>query len=95
MKALWTETKRAIRDAASRPGFAAMAVLALGLGIGLNTAFFSIVHAVLLKSLPYDDPARLVRVWEARPRMGPAAAEMAAFSMDHYRAWRASNDVFS
>ena len=95
MKALWTETKRAFREAGARPGFAMMVVLALGLGIGLNTAIFSIVHAVLLKSLPYDDPARLVRVWEARPRMGPEADEIAAFSMDHYRAWRASNDVFS
>jgi putative ABC transport system permease protein len=78
----------------SRPAFTAATLAALGLGIGLNTAIFSLVHAVLLKSLPYKDPERIVRVWETRPRMGENAAEVAAFSMDHFRAWRESTDVF-
>lgn len=91
---LVTESKRALRGVLSRPAFTAATLAALGLGIGLNTAIFSLVHAVLLKSLPYKDPERIVRVWETRPRMGENAAEVAAFSMDHFRAWRESTDVF-
>ena len=91
---LATESKRALRGVLSRPGFTAATLAALGLGIGLNTAIFSLVHAVLLRSLPYRDPERIVRVWETRPRMGESSEEVAAFSMDHFRAWRESTDVF-
>jgi putative ABC transport system permease protein len=91
---LATESKRALRGVLSRPLFTATTLAALGLGIGLNTAIFSLVHAVLLRSLPYREPDRIVRVWESRPRMGEDSAEVAAFSMDHFRAWRESTDVF-
>ncbi len=108
---LATESKRALRGVLSRPGFTATTLAALGLGIGLNTAIFSLVHAVLLRSLPYREPDRIVRVWESRtppqggqprrspkgeggPRMKTDFAEVAAFSMDHFRAWRESTDVF-
>jgi putative ABC transport system permease protein len=91
---LATESKRALRGVLSRPGFTATTLAALGLGIGLNTAIFSLVHAVLLKSLPYRDPDRIVRVWESRPRMGEGSADVAAFSMDHFRVFRGSTDVF-
>ena len=78
----------------ARPGFTALVVVPLALGIGFNTAIFSAVYTVLLRSLPYEDPQSLVRAWEARPRMGPNAEQMAAFSLDHYRAWRDANEVF-
>jgi putative ABC transport system permease protein len=91
---LVTESKRALRGVLSRPLFTAAILAALGLGIGLNTAIFSLVRGVLLRSLPYRDPERIVRVWESRPRMGEDSAEVAAFSMDHFRAWRESTDVF-
>jgi predicted permease len=91
---LVTESKRALRGVLSRPAFTATILGALALGIGLNTAIFSVVHAVLLRSLPYRDPDRIVRVWESRPRMGESSADVAAFSMDHFRAWRDSSDVF-
>ncbi len=91
---LATESKRVLRGVLSRPAFTATVLAALGLGIGLNTAIFSLVHAVLLRSLPYRDPERIVRIWESRPRMGRDSAEAAVFSMDHFRAWRESTDVF-
>ena len=88
------DLRHSLRGLVARPGFTALVVVPLALGIGFNTAIFSAVYTVLLRSLPYEDPQSLVRVWEARPRMGPNAEQMAAFSLDHYRAWRDANDVF-
>jgi putative ABC transport system permease protein len=59
---LWTDLKFAVRGLIAAPGLSAAAVLALALGIGPNTAIFSIVYATLLAPLPYPDPDQLVRV---------------------------------
>ena len=61
------DLRYAWRSLRRQPTFTAVAVLTLVLGIGLNTAIFSVIKAVLLNPLPYDDPSRLVVVWEQNP----------------------------
>src|SRR5687768_13595861 len=58
------DLKFAIRQLVKHPGFTAVAVLTLALGIGGNTAIFSAVNGILLKPLPYQEPGRLVNLWE-------------------------------
>ena len=59
------ELKQALRSLARARGFVAVVVLILGLGIGANTAIFSVVRAVLLRPLPFREPGRLVRIFES------------------------------
>src|SRR6185295_11625573 len=61
------DLRYAVRSLFRQPTFTAVAVLTLVLGIGTNTAIFSVIKAVLLNQLPYQDPSRLVVVWEQNP----------------------------
>ncbi len=67
METLWRDIRQTLRWMVRQKGFTAAACLTLALGIGANTAIFSIVWGVLLKPLPYADPGRLVQVWEEHP----------------------------
>ncbi len=71
LAALSQDLRYAARMLWKRPGFAAVAVLTLALGIGPTTAIFSVVYGVLLKPLPFDDPDRLVAVYHLAPGWGP------------------------
>jgi putative ABC transport system permease protein len=64
VEAVLQDVHYAVRLLARNPGFSAVAIIALALGIGATTAIFSVVDAVLLRPLPFGDPARLVALWE-------------------------------
>ncbi|MBV9400445.1 MAG: ABC transporter permease [Bryobacterales bacterium] len=85
------DLKFALRQLRRNPGFTAMAILSLGLGVGANTAIFSLVKAMLIAPLPYPEGDRLVMVWEDVPRWDiPRNTPAPANFLD----WRAQNHVF-
>src|SRR5215467_943281 len=65
------ELRQAARILLKSPGFSAIAILALALGIGANTAIFSVVNAVVLRPFPYREPGGLVLIGESIPKLGP------------------------
>ena len=87
-----TNLRYTFRQITNNPGFFALAVAALALGIGANTAIFSAVEAVLLRSLPYSQPDRLAVVWEDASFIGFAFNTPAPAN---YLDWRARNQVFT
>jgi putative ABC transport system permease protein len=84
------DVRYAVRNSASNPGFTIVVVLTLALGIGANTAIFSLIDAVMLRSLPVRDPQRLVQV-----KMGDRANPAVHFSYPIARALAARDDIFS
>src|SRR5579883_3024793 len=73
------------------PGFTLVAVLTLALGIGANSAIFSVIHAVLLRPLPYQEPERLMMIWESEQGLSGRFT----VSFPDFAEWRKQNQVFS
>ncbi len=86
-----SDFRLALRGLARSPGFAAAAILTLALGIGANTAVFSLMNSVLLRPLPFEEPERLALIWESAPFFGLVDSPV---SPANYLDWRARAQSF-
>jgi putative ABC transport system permease protein len=91
MRTLWQDLRYGARMLLKNPGLTAVASLSLALGIGANTAIFSVINTVLLKSLPYSEPDRVALVWGNLPAENKHRSQVSATDVDD---WRHQNMVF-
>src|SRR5437879_2532828 len=82
------ELKYALRTLLKRPTFSLITIFVLALGIGANTAIFSVVNAVLLRPLPFDDPDRLVQIWHVPPAKSFPGMKKFAVSPANFLDWK-------
>ena len=93
MESFWNDVRYSLRTLARDRGFASVAVLTLALGIGANTAIFSIIDGVMLRPLTYRDPARLVTIHEVIPKMAQTYPELPVNAL-HFAEWRQHSRSF-
>jgi len=91
MEIFWQDLRYSLRTLWKSPGFTLIAVVALALGIGANTAIFSVVNAVLLRPLPYASPEKLVWIWETSP-VNEIPQEVASYP--NFNDWRQQSQSF-
>ncbi len=91
MESLLVDLRYALRALRRSPGFAAVAIATMALGIGANAAMFSFVDAVVLRTLPFREPGRLVEVWETFERDD---LELRNVGYPTFLDWRARNSSF-
>ena len=88
MRSFLQDFRYSIRQMKKSPGFAAIAILTLALGIGVNTAIFSVVNGVLLNPLPFPQPERLVVLFHDKPDSPRAPSHIPTFSTGSAKARR-------
>ena len=85
----------AFRQLIKSPGFTSIAIIALALGIGANTAMFSVVNAILLRPLPFPESDRLAMIWQTNPEVTKMGFPLAPTSVPDFMDWRAQGKSFS
>ncbi|MDQ1610292.1 MAG: hypothetical protein QOG00_223 [Pyrinomonadaceae bacterium] len=93
MNNLLRDVRYGIRRLLKAPAFSGFIIITLALGIGVNTAIFSVAYVVLFRPLPYNDPDRIVMVWENNPRLKLGIDKLPASPAD-FIDWREQNKVF-
>src|SRR5438270_4647683 len=91
METVLQDLRYAIRASLKKPAFIAIVILALAIGIGANTAIFSVVNAILLRPLPYKNPDRIIMVWMDN---GKLAVDQDWHSYPNYADYRDQNSTF-
>ncbi len=92
---MFRDLKFALRSFRKDPGFVVLSVLVLALGIGANTAIFSVIDAVLLRALPFRGADRMVMIWEKNPQLNDFIAERFPVALHNFLSWKQLSHSFS
>jgi putative ABC transport system permease protein len=90
----WRDVRSGVRSLVHSPIFTAVTVLSLALGIGANTAIFSVVNGLLLRPLPYPEPEQIVNVWHTPPQQSFPGLARFSVSPGNYLDWKAQSSAF-
>lgn len=93
MEYLWQDIRHGIRTLLNKPGFTAVALLVLMLGIGSNIALFNVINAIILRPLPFKEPDRIMMVWGKNPRLNLSQTEFPTSYLD-FLDWQKQNRAF-